>query len=243
MRKLILAGAAVLTLSTALPAFAQDTNAAAGAGATVGATTGGTIGFLLGGPVGAIIGGFSGAVIGGSVSESAVAYAGNHPVDPIFLDTDLDVGVKVSSDVKLYPIEGDDDLSYFYANGRVWIVSNSTLEIVASPGFFVPESAVAYVKANPTTSITIDGTVKPGFVVDADVEVADIPDAKGYAYFYVDNRPALLDVLVTPEAASGDARSGMAWVPDLQPLVAWDDAERAWRRSMSKRVRRRRSRR
>ena len=43
------------------------------------------------------------------------------------------------------------------------------------------------------------------------------------------NRPALLDVLVTPEAASSDAKSGLAWVPDLQALSAWDDAERRWR--------------
>ena len=43
------------------------------------------------------------------------------------------------------------------------------------------------------------------------------------------NRPALLDVIVTPEAASSDAKSGLAWVPDLQPLAAWDEAERAWR--------------
>jgi acetolactate synthase-1/2/3 large subunit len=42
-------------------------------------------------------------------------------------------------------------------------------------------------------------------------------------------KPALLDVLVTPEAASSDAKSGLAWVPDLQALGAWDDAERAWR--------------
>jgi acetolactate synthase I/II/III large subunit len=42
-------------------------------------------------------------------------------------------------------------------------------------------------------------------------------------------RPALLDVLVTPEAASSDAKSGLAWVPDLQALAAWDDAERQWR--------------
>lgn len=45
------------------------------------------------------------------------------------------------------------------------------------------------------------------------------------------NRPALLDVLVTPEAVSSDARSGLAWVPDLQPLAAWDEAERQWRQS------------
>ena len=193
MRKLILATAAVLTLSTALPAIAQDSDAATGAGAAVGATTGGTIGFFVGGPLGAIIGGFTGAVIGGSVSEAAVTYAGNNPVESVYLDTDLDVGVKVSSDVKLYPIEGEDDLSYFYANGRVWIVVTSTGEIVASPGYVVPESAIAYVKANPTASIEIDGDVEPGFVIDADVDVAEIPDARGYAYFYVDDRPALVD--------------------------------------------------
>jgi acetolactate synthase-1/2/3 large subunit len=39
-------------------------------------------------------------------------------------------------------------------------------------------------------------------------------------------RPALLDVLVTGDAVSSDARSGLAWVPDLQPLAAWDEAER-----------------
>jgi acetolactate synthase I/II/III large subunit len=44
-----------------------------------------------------------------------------------------------------------------------------------------------------------------------------------------EGKPALLDVLVTPEAASSDAKSGLAWVPDLQALAAWDDAERAWR--------------
>ncbi len=43
------------------------------------------------------------------------------------------------------------------------------------------------------------------------------------------NRPALLDVVVTPEAVSSDAKSGLAWVPDLQPLAAWDEAERRWR--------------
>ena len=42
-------------------------------------------------------------------------------------------------------------------------------------------------------------------------------------------RPALLDVVVTPEAVSSDAKTGLAWVPDLQPLAAWNDAERRWR--------------
>lgn len=44
-------------------------------------------------------------------------------------------------------------------------------------------------------------------------------------------RPALLDVVVSPTAPSSDARSGLARVPDLQALDAWDEAERAWRGS------------
>ena len=43
------------------------------------------------------------------------------------------------------------------------------------------------------------------------------------------HRPALLDVVVTPDAVSSDAKSGLAWVPDLQALAAWDEAERRWR--------------
>ena len=43
------------------------------------------------------------------------------------------------------------------------------------------------------------------------------------------HRPSLLDVVVTPEAVSSDSKTGLAWVPDLQPLAAWDEAERKWR--------------
>ncbi len=43
------------------------------------------------------------------------------------------------------------------------------------------------------------------------------------------NRPALLDVVVSPEVRSSDAKTGLAWVPDLQPLAVWDEAERNWR--------------
>jgi acetolactate synthase I/II/III large subunit len=45
------------------------------------------------------------------------------------------------------------------------------------------------------------------------------------------NRPALVDVVVTPEAISSDGKTGLAWVPDLQPLAVWDEAERKWRGS------------
>jgi acetolactate synthase-1/2/3 large subunit len=58
------------------------------------------------------------------------------------------------------------------------------------------------------------------------VHAADLPAAIGRA---LARRPALLDVVVSPEAVSSDAKSGLAWVPDLQPLAAWDEAERRWR--------------
>ena len=54
----------------------------------------------------------------------------------------------------------------------------------------------------------------------------DLPGAIAVA---LANRPALLDVAVTPEAVSSDGKTGLAWVPDLQPLAAWDEAERRWR--------------
>ena len=54
----------------------------------------------------------------------------------------------------------------------------------------------------------------------------DLPAALALA---MQNRPALLDVIVTPEAESSDAKSGLAWVPDLQALEAWDNQERQWR--------------
>ena len=54
----------------------------------------------------------------------------------------------------------------------------------------------------------------------------DLPAALERAFA---NRPALLDVAITTEAISADGKSGLAWVPDLMPLAAWDDAERKWR--------------
>jgi hypothetical protein len=192
MRKLLMLGVALATLGTALPAVAQE----AAAGATIGGATGGTIGFLLGGPVGAIIGGWTGAVIGAdaAVSTESVKFAGEHPVDPVMLDADIDVGFMVTEDITIHPIEGDDQFGYFYANNRVYIVDLETRTVVQSPGFLIPETVVAYVEANPTTSVTIDGDLTAGFQLGGDIEIAAIPDDPSYGYIYVDDRPALVDL-------------------------------------------------
>lgn len=193
MRKLLLASVAIISLGAAVPALAQDTSGAAAGGAAVGATTGGTLGFIFGGPIGAIIGGFSGALVGSQVSESAVAYAGSHPVEQVYIDGNIDVGYHAGEGIKVYPIEGDDSHGYFYANNRVWIVDIATGEVVASPGYVVPEHAVAYVKEHPTASISLSSKVEPGFVLDSNVTYSDIPDSHGYAYVYLNDRPALVD--------------------------------------------------
>jgi acetolactate synthase-1/2/3 large subunit len=41
--------------------------------------------------------------------------------------------------------------------------------------------------------------------------------------------PALLDVVVSPQARSSDSLSGLARVPDFQALDAWDQTEQNWR--------------
>ncbi len=40
--------------------------------------------------------------------------------------------------------------------------------------------------------------------------------------------PALIDAVTSPDIASSDSKSGLAWVPDHQALQAWDHAERDW---------------
>lgn len=41
--------------------------------------------------------------------------------------------------------------------------------------------------------------------------------------------PALLDVVVSPDARSSDSNSGLARVPEFQAIDAWDNAEQNWR--------------
>jgi hypothetical protein len=195
MRKLLMIGVAVASLGAAMPAFAQSNDSKATVGATAGAATGGTIGFFLGGPIGAIVGGFAGAVIGGeaAVSEASVRFAGEHPVDVVYLDGGLDVGAKLGDDVTIYPIEGDEKFGYFYANDRVYIIDLETRAIVQSPGYLVSKDAVAFVEANPTTSVTFNGELVAGAQLDGSIELSVIPDQRTYRYVYVDERPVLVD--------------------------------------------------
>jgi hypothetical protein len=131
--------------------------------------------------------------MGTAISDTDVTFVGNHPVEQIYIKGDLGVGYKIDKKVKLHAIDGDPDHVYFYANNRAWIVDKTSGEIVYSPGYVVPDRAVAYVKAHPSTSVKISGGLQPGLKLDSNVEITAVPDVSGYGYVYVDNRPALVD--------------------------------------------------
>ncbi|MGH1479848.1 MAG: thiamine pyrophosphate-binding protein [Geminicoccales bacterium] len=54
-------------------------------------------------------------------------------------------------------------------------------------------------------------------------DLADLADAIRRG---LDNAPAVIDVVTSQDAVSSDAKKGLGFVPDYQPLTAWDDAER-----------------
>ena len=194
MKKLLLASVAALSLAAALPALAQDADAGAVVGATGGGATGAVIGGIIGGPIGAVVGGFAGATIGAEagVAASSVDYAMAQPVEPIYFDGTADVGLVVPAEVTIYPIEGDDQFGYIYANDRVWIVDLETRTLVQSPGYLVPQASADFAVNNPIGSVNLDGDIVVGYVVPADVELTQVPDSS-YSYIYIGDRPALVD--------------------------------------------------
>ena len=128
MRKLLLAGAALLALSAVTPALADE--AAAAAGGTAGAATGATAGFFIAGPIGAVVGGVIGAGVGSSVSDSAVEYARDHRVASIEYDGDLQPGYRVGHGLHTYRVPSDEHYSYVYVNDRPALIDNRNNTVV-----------------------------------------------------------------------------------------------------------------
>jgi acetolactate synthase-1/2/3 large subunit len=56
--------------------------------------------------------------------------------------------------------------------------------------------------------------------------VEDPADLAGAISRGLANAPAVIDVVTSQEAVSSDATKGLGFVPNYQPLTAWDDAER-----------------
>ncbi|UYN99201.1 MAG: DUF1236 domain-containing protein [Devosia sp.] len=200
MKKTLMASVAALSLAISMPAFAQDAgtvDADAGAviGATGGGTTGAVVGGLIGGPIGAVIGGFAGAVIGAEagVATSTIEYAGANPVEPVLIEGALDVGYTVPEAVTIYPVDGDENYGYIYANGRVWIVDLNNRTLVQSPGYLVSQSSADFAIANPVDPIEAEGDVVVGYVLPEGATITPLPDDQFYGYVYIDGRPAVVD--------------------------------------------------
>ncbi|MXY35054.1 MAG: hypothetical protein F4186_08230 [Boseongicola sp. SB0676_bin_33] len=56
--------------------------------------------------------------------------------------------------------------------------------------------------------------------------VEDPSDLKDAIVRGLENAPAVIDVITSQDAVSSDARRGLGFVPDFQPLTVWDEAER-----------------
>ncbi|UXN74221.1 DUF1236 domain-containing protein [Devosia sp. A8/3-2] len=199
MKQLLLASVAALALGIVMPAFARDvligTENDVEAGATIGAgggrIAGATVGAVLAGPLGAAIGGFAGATLGAEagIETSVVDYAGAHPVEPIYLESALDIGYVLPPDVVIYPVETDPSYGYIYANDRVWIVDLQSRAPVQSPGYLVTQTYVDYAIANPIDPVPLRGDVVVGYVVPPDVALTPVPQSS-YSYVYIEGRPA-----------------------------------------------------
>ena len=131
MRKLLLTGAALLTLGAlATPVMADEASASAAVGSTAGAATGATAGFFIGGPVGAVVGGVLGAGVGAGVSHSAIDYARAHREASITYRGDLRPGYRVGHGVRLYAVPSEPEYSYVYVNDRPALIDNRNSTVV-----------------------------------------------------------------------------------------------------------------
>lgn len=131
----ILATALVLGMSTAaVPALAQNDEAAKG-GALSGGAAGAVGGAIIGGPVGAAVGGIAGAAVGataGSLTpEDRVYvrdYAVRHRTAPVTVRERIVVGEPLPRAVRYYPVDGNarlDAYNYAYVNERYYIVDDA----------------------------------------------------------------------------------------------------------------------
>lgn len=57
-------------------------------------------------------------------------------------------------------------------------------------------------------------------------QVEDPSDLKDAIARGLEYAPAVIDVITSQDAVSSDARKGLGYVPDFQPLTVWDEAER-----------------
>jgi hypothetical protein len=58
----------------------------------------------------------------------------------------------------------------------------------------VPAEAQTYVVEHPVESVRIEGQIAPRYRLPATVAVHEIPNAPGFGYIYVDERPVIVSM-------------------------------------------------
>jgi hypothetical protein len=58
----------------------------------------------------------------------------------------------------------------------------------------IPPDVIAYVEQNPTAPVAYQGGLELGAIIPAEVELRPIPENPAYAYVYLDQGPAVIDV-------------------------------------------------
>lgn len=117
-----------------VPEIAAETIDAVGntVGAVTGALIGGTVGVVSGGAGGLAKGLKDGAIIGGTtfhVSEPEIVYVRDNPVQPVYLDGEVVVGVGIPDTVTLYEIS-DSQYEYAYINSTAVIVEPASRKVI-----------------------------------------------------------------------------------------------------------------
>lgn len=106
----------------------EDTSALVGAG------WGALAGSLIAGPAGAAIGAAvaTPAAVLADPGPQVTAYVEANPVDPVWLDGELMLGVGIPDAVEIYeiPVDDDDEFAYVNVNGTPVIVETDTRRVV-----------------------------------------------------------------------------------------------------------------
>jgi len=64
------------------------------------------------------------------VPDELIGYVTEHPLDPVAIDGTVEIGYEVPASAELQPVEGYDGYSYFYHEGRPYVVKTAERRVV-----------------------------------------------------------------------------------------------------------------
>ena len=69
-------------------------------------------------------------VVDDGIPDELIGYVRDNPVDPLTIEGDVGIGYVVPQDARLQPVDGYKGYSYFYHNGRPYLVDQSSRRVV-----------------------------------------------------------------------------------------------------------------